>query len=703
MISSLDSTSCSPSKQITVALVGNPNCGKTTLFNALTGSHQKVGNYPGVTVEKKTGRFYGPHGEVMCLIDLPGTYSLNPTSPDEFLTTKVLLGLQDDVQTIDCIMCITDATSLQRHLFLVSQVFDLGIPIILILTMMDLLKRYGKAVYIARLSKELGCPVIPCNAFTRSGLVELRHHAVKCKGLMMPSTSISAPIPPFLREAITRLSKTFPVQKAAVYRALFEPYLAHLPLYGLSADILNAVIREQSILDRKYAGWRESIPAARYRRIQGICSRVIYPDAPQKSSTTPDITDRIDHYCTHPILGWVVFILVMTSMFLAIFAVASYPMDWIQIAVSSTQSWAKGALPKGDLTDLFSDGVLAGLGGVFIFLPQILILFFFIGLLENTGYMARAAFMMEHLMNRVGLHGKSFIPLLSSFACAIPGIMSTRTIPDARERLITILIAPFMSCSARIPVYTLMITLLLPTNVPFAPLAKAGLMLSIYSLGIAAAFTCGWIFKKTILRIETACPMVMELPPYRYPSFAYILYQTYQRAMNFLRHAGTVILGISILLWFLANYPKVDTLTPQDALRHSFAGKIGLALEPIFQPLGFNWKISVGLLFAQAAREIFISTLSIAYSVEETTKEVTSPLREALLKDCWPDGRPVFTPLVCMTIMVFFALSLQCISTVAITLRETNNWRWPVFQLVYMFIIAYVTALIVYQIGRLFF
>ena len=696
MVSILD-TGYGSSKQITVALVGNPNCGKTTLFNALTGSRRKVGNYPGVTVEKQTGSFSGPHGEMMWLIDLPGTYSLNPTSPDECITTEVLLGLQSDLRAPDCVMCITDATNLQRHLFLVSQVFELGIPIILILTMIDLLNKQGRAVHTTKLSKELGCPVIPCNAFTRSGLVELRHLAVRHRNI--PPSSFPEPMPP-LRDAVTRLSKvvTVPSQKAAIQFALFEPQNDQLPLYGLPTAILKSVIREQFILDNQHAGWRNVTTAARYHRIQEICSRVVYYVHQQKIL---DITDQLDRFFTHPVFGWIIFALVMVSMFLSIFVVAAYPMDWIQTVVSFTKNWLKGTLPRGDLTDLFSDGILAGVGGVLVFLPQILVLFFFIGLLENTGYMARAAFMMDHLMNRVGLHGKSFIPLLSSFACAIPGIMSARTIPNARDRLVTILIAPFMSCSARMPVYTLMIALLLPSNMAFASLAKAGLMLSIYSLGVVAAFACGWTFKKTILKIDASCPMVMELPPYRYPSFSSILHQTCQRAITFLQHAGTVILGISILLWFLATYPKIDTLTTQDALKHSFAGKIGLALEPIFHPLGFNWKISIGLLCAQAAREVFISTLSIAYSVEDRTADVTQPLREALLKDHWPDGRPVFTPLVCVTIMVFFALSLQCFSTVAITLRETNSWRWPIFQFVYMFIIAYGAALLVYQTGCL--
>jgi ferrous iron transport protein B len=687
MISVLN-TACSSSKQITAALVGNPNCGKTTLFNALTGLRQKVGNYPGVTVEKKTGNFSGPHGESIRLIDLPGTYGLNPTSPDERITTEVLLGLRTDICPPDCIMCITDATSLRRHLFLVSQVFELGIPIILVLTMMDLLKGRGRAIHAAKLSKELGCPVIPCNAVSRSGLVELRQLAVKYRKNSPSPFSESFPL---LREATARLSKVAtPGHRAAAHLALFEPCASRLSLYGLPATLMNEVLQEQSILDSKCVGWRHITAAAKYHRIQRICSRVLYRYSHQQAIV--DTTDQLDHFLTHPVWGWMAFSFVMTVMFLTIFIVAAYPMDWIQSGTSFAQNWVKSTCPKGDLTDLLSDGVMAGLGGVLVFLPQILILFFFIGLLENTGYMARAAFMMDHLMSRVGLHGKSFIPLLSSFACAIP---------DARDRLATILIAPFMSCSARIPIYTLMIALLLPANMPFAYLAKASLMFSMYAIGVAAAFACGWFLKKTILKGDLSCPMVMELPPYRFPLFASILQQVYQRAVIFLKRAGTVILGISILLWFFSTYPKSGVQSPEDTLEHSFAGKIGLTLAPIFQPLGFNWKISIGLLCAQAAREVFISTLSVAYSVGGGTEEMNKPLREVLLRDHWPDGRPVFTPLVCITIMVFFALSLQCIGTIAATRRETNSWKWAAFQLCYMFIIAYGAALLVYQTGCL--
>ncbi len=665
-----------PKKQLTLALVGNPNCGKTTLFNALTGLRQKVGNYPGVTVEKQMGVFRGPHGETIHLVDLPGTYSLNPTSPDERITTEVLLGLRADTPPPDCILCVADATSLQRHLFLVSQVRELGLPVILVLTMMDLLEHQGMTVNVAALSKLLNCPVIPCEVINRKGLIELRHAIVNHK----------RPAPAALRQLSSR--------DAAFRLALFEPNLDQISIYQFSDNFVAEVIQKRTFLEEKQPGWRQEAVANRYHKLQKICAEVI-GYCPRIST---DTTQRLDQILTHPIWGWIAFASVMTVMFLAIFVVAAYPMDWTQSGFTAAQNWVKTSLPPGEFTNLISDGALAGLGAVVTFLPQIMILFFFISLLEDTGYMARAAFIMDRLMSRVGLHGKSFIPLLSSFACAIPGIMATRTISSTRDRLATILIAPFMSCSARLPVYALMIAVLFPPQMRWAPLVKAGVMVSMYALGIAAACFFGWVFKKTILKSDPL-PMVMELPPYRLPLLSSVLQQMLGRAMAFFKRAGTVILGVSIILWFLSTHPKTDASNPELALRKSFAGQIGLALEPYIQPLGFNWKIGVGLVTAQAAREVFISTLGVAYSVEGGEK-ATQPLREALLKDRWPDGRPVFTPLVCVTLMVFFVLSLQCMSTVAVVRRETNSWTWPTFQFCYMLAIAYFAAFIVYQTGR---
>jgi ferrous iron transport protein B len=416
--------------------------------------------------------------------------------------------------------------------------------------------------------------------------------------------------------------------------------------------------------------------------------------------TGPTTSDKIDAVVTHPLWGWLVLGGIMTLLFLSIFTLAEYPMNFIDGQISALGAWVKSTMAPGDLRDLITDGVFGGVGGVLVFLPQILILFFFIGLLENTGYMARAAFIMDRLMSRVGLNGKSFIPLLSSYACAIPGIMATRTIEDAKDRLVTILVAPLMSCSARLPVYLLMIAALVPGDrVPV--LTKVGIMMSMYALGTAGAFGFAWLFKHTLLKGEPPL-MIMELPPYRLPGVKDVALQMLERAGIFLRRAGTVILGISIVLWFLSAYPKApDAATPTEQLAHSFAGRAGHALEPVIRPLGFDWHIGIGLITSFAAREVFVSTMGVVFNAE-TNENDTTPLRQALQSAHWPDGRILFTPLVCLTLMVFYVFAMQCMSTVAVVKRETNSWRWPLFQTAYMTGTAWIVCFIVYQVGRAF-
>jgi ferrous iron transport protein B len=389
----------------------------------------------------------------------------------------------------------------------------------------------------------------------------------------------------------------------------------------------------------------------------------------------------------------------MTVLFLSIFTLAEYPMNWIDGQVAALGAWVRGAMPPGDLRDLFTDGAIAGVGGVLVFLPQILILFFFLGLLESTGYMARAAFIMDRLMSRVGLNGKSFIPLLGSYACAIPGIMATRTIEDPKDRLVTILVAPLMSCSARLPVYLLMIAALLPDD-RVSIGAKVGLMLLMYALGTVGAFGFAWLFKNYLLKGEPPL-MIMELPPYRLPRMKDVLLHMLERAGLFLRRAGTIILGISILLWFLTTYPKPSVeVTPQARIAHSFAGAAGRVLEPVIKPLGFDWRIGIGLITSFAAREVFVSSMGVVFGVEDSGGKNTTPLRTALRQARWPGGAPLFTPLVCLTLMIYYVFAMQCMSTVAVVKRETNSWRWPLFQTAYMTGTAWLVCLVVYQAGR---
>ena len=693
-----------PGRSPVYALVGNPNCGKSTLFNALTGLKQKVGNYPGVTVEKKTGTTYSQHGRPITVLDLPGTYSLAARSPDEAIVRDVLFGRRADMAQPDRIICIVDTTNLERNLYLVHQVLDLGRPVILVLNMMDLATNAGLDLRVARLEHELGIPVIPCEAVNSKGVLELRL-AMSRADLPLPRHrwDIPAPIAPAVAE----------LQASLVENDGKQPLIARAEALLLLTDQNPVRVAGSMPLSERtsaiLAGWKKrwegegidwsgTLVKSRYDAITRLCAEVVQHAA----STGPGASDRIDSVVVHPLWGWLVLGAIMTVLFLSIFTLAEYPMNWIDAQVATLGAWVKGVMPPGDLRDFITDGAIAGVGGVVVFLPQILILFFFLGLLESTGYMARAAFIMDRLMSRVGLNGKSFIPLLSSYACAIPGIMATRTIEDTKDRLVTILVAPLMSCSARLPVYLLMIAALLPGD-RVSVGAKVGLMVLMYALGTFGAFGFAWLFKKFLLKGEPPL-MIMELPPYRLPRMKDVLFHMIERAGLFLRRAGTIILGISIVLWFLTAYPRhPGSATPQEQIAHSFAGTAGRVLEPVIKPLGFDWRIGIGLVTSFAAREVFVSSMAVVFSVDhfEGGKHADiTPLRTALKTAIWPDGRPLFTPLVCLTLMIYYVFAMQCMSTVVVVKRETNSWRWPLFQTAYMTGTAWLVCFVVFQAGR---
>lgn len=687
----------------TYALVGNPNCGKSTLFNALTGLKQKVGNYPGVTVEKKVGTTYSQHGQPITVIDLPGAYSLAARSPDEAVTRDVLLGRRADTAQPDRILCIIDATNLERNLYLLHQILDLGRPVIVVLNMMDLATKAGLNVRVARLEHELGVPVIPCEAVNGKGLVELRLAMSRADlPLARHAWDIPAAIAPAvadLQASLTANDRKSPlIARAEALLLLTDQDTVRVagstPLGTRTTEILQTW---QKRWEGEGIDWAGTLVNSRYDVIGRIASDVVL----HGTETGPNRSDKIDGVITHPIWGWLVLGGVMALLFFSIFTFAEAPMNWIDDQTAAFSTWVKHAMSPGDLRDLITDGAIAGVGGVVKFLPQILILFFFIGLLESTGYMARAAFIMDRLMSRVGLNGKSFIPLLSSYACAIPGIMATRTIEDSKDRLVTILVAPLMSCSARLPVYLLMIAALVPGDrVPV--LTKVGVMLLMYALGTFGAFGFAWLFKRTLLKGEPPL-MIMELPPYRLPGLKDVAIQMLQRGAIFLRRAGTVILGISIVLWFLSAYPKLpEGASASQQLAQSFAGRAGHALEPVIKPLGFDWQIGIGLISSFAAREVFVSTMSVVFNAQSEDAQNTEPLRVAMLKAHWPDGRALFTPLVCFTLMIFYVFAMQCVSTIAIVRRETNSWRWPLFQIGYMTGTAWILSLLVYQAGRAF-
>lgn len=676
-----------------IAIVGNPNSGKTTLFNLLTGLKQKVANYPGVTVEKKIGECYSQHGKKLRLIDLPGAYSLNARSPDEAVLRDVLLGRRPETPRPDRVVCVVDSANFERNLYLVSQVLELGLPTILVLNMVDVAEQREWRIDAAKLSELLGIPVVKTQAVTGQGLIELKValsrddvHATKWQSAVIPAGVRAA-----LEQSRGPLCETGAIHAKA---SLLEPlYLlsGHDPThYGIADSQMGRVHELRKSIDAAFPGWEDDLVAERYQNIEKLCAAVL--KRPDQEIET--ITTRLDRIFLHPVLGFVNLLLVFVLLGYLIFSVASVPMDWIDGWFGQLGAWVESLMPPGDLRDLMVNGVVSGVGGVVIFLPQIVILFFFIGIMEDTGYMSRLAFIMDWLMSKVGLNGKSFLPFLSSYACAVPGVMAARTIDSPKDRLVTILIAPLASCSARLPVYTLLIGLLFPAR----PLVQAFLMMGLYALGTGGAFVFAWIFSKGIMKGDSS-PMILEMPPYKRPALKSILLLVWQRARAFLVRAGSIILGISILIWAASTYPKTDTEDKSLQLANSFAGQAGHFIEPAIKPLGYDWKIGIGLIGSFAAREVFNTTMGVVYAVESEDDENLDPLREKLASERRADGKPVYTPLVCISLLVFYVFAMQCISTIAIVKRETGSWKWAMIQLGYMTGTAYVLSLLIFQVG----
>ena len=669
-----------------IAVIGNPNAGKSTLFNALTGLRQRVGNYPGVTVEKRTGTAYTLHGEAIELIDLPGMYSLSPRSPDEEIALKVLQGKAVGLPRPDAVLCVVDASNLERNLFLVTQVMELGLPVLVALNMVDVAEARGVRIHPDQLEQKIGVKFIPTQAHRGKGLVELRaalgqrmSHAGERKWTM--------PAP--LAAAVGQIAAAWREAQPAEIRAEGKA----LELLTGSGDGPEGA-RKLALAWRERFGkeaydWAAAVVAARYAYLRDALGQAGVGHGWREVGWT----DRIDALVLHPVAGWGVLAGMMMALFISIFSIASYPMEWIDAGFSTLGQLVQAHMPTGVFRDLLVDGVLAGVGGVVIFLPQILILFFFLGLLEDSGYLARAAFLLDRVMHRVGLSGKSFIPLLSSYACAIPGIMATRTVEDPKDRLTTILVAPLMSCSARIPVYTTLLAAAVPAAL-FPVWGKAAALLGLYALGTATAFALAWIFRKKMLG-GSSPPLILELPPYRMPAVRTVLLRMWERALIFLRRAGTVILALSILLWFLSSFP-VTSGDATERLAGSFAGQLGHRLEPVIRPLGFDWRIGIGLIASLAAREVFVSTMSIVYHVGGQEEGLVQAMRSA----AWPDGSMIYTPATCVALLVFYVYALQCLSTVAVAKREMGGWKWPAFMMTYMTGLAYLGAWMVQVIAR---
>ncbi len=753
----IPSSPAAPSGSLTVALAGNPNSGKTTIFNALTGLRQKVANYPGVTVEKKTGRFRLDGGRWVQVIDLPGTYSLVSRSPDELVAMAVLRGLRPDTPAPDVVVVVVDASNLQRNLYLVSQLIELGRPLVVALNMVDIAERRGIHVSAEALEAELGVPVVPVVGHKRRGIAELRSAIARARVAPMPDW----PLPPPMKQELAAIGGAIdslaaaPAQgprAGANAQTVAERLLigdavgdvAHLAMRPPVAALVSAARQRlqnagidpmQADIEAHYR-WIEDVARKATASVDELAAMGAPAPADDFTSRPPalarprPLSDRIDAVLVHKFWGLLIFAIIMGSLFVALFWLADPIMTAIEDAVGAVGGQVAALLPAGPLSDLVNDGIFAGVGAVIVFVPQIALLFLFLAILEDSGYLARAAFLMDRLLAKVGLHGKSFIPLLSSFACAIPGILATRTIEDRRDRLATIFVAPFMSCSARLPVYTLLIGLFFAG---YGALAQAAIMLGLYTLGIVAAAATAWVFKRSLLKGPTSA-FILEMPSYKVPQAGEVLRQVWLNTREFITRAGTIIFCLSVVLWAISYYPRlpaeregqiaaqvaataeqgaagepadaasadVDALI-QRAIRsaqgeYSIAGRFGHALEPLIRPLGYDWKMGVGLIGAFAAREVFISTMSIIYSVQDT-EEDTSNLRWAMREDRYADGRPVWTPLVGVSLLVWFVLAMQCMSTLAVVRRETGSWRWPLAMLLYMNALAYLVCLGIYQVG----
>ena len=617
-------------RMVQIALVGPPNSGKTTLFNTLTGGRQKTANYPGVTVERKSGRLRTPVGHTVELLDLPGSYSLRARSPDEAITRDVVLGRQAQEGLPDAVVCVTDATNLGQHLRLLLELRQLGRPLILALNMMDLAQKRGCQISIETLSKQLGIPVVTTVAMRKHGVQDL------------------------LGEIDVLLNQTPATVGTTATDAWEEP----------SPDAIRAYHQE----------------------VERLLKEVIIQEAAPER-----LTRQLDRVVLHPVVGPLILLSILFLMFQAVFNWAATPMDWINGGMAALQEVVSAHMEDSLLKSLVVDGIIAGISGVVIFLPQILILFLFILLLEDFGYMTRAAFLMDRLMSRVGLNGRAFIPLLSSFACAVPGIMATRAIAHPLDRLTTILIAPLMTCSARLPVYILLIAAFIPNTTVWGGIGLQGLvMFGLYATGIVGALVAAGVLRLTVLR-GSRQPLLMELPSYKWPNPANVLLGLLDRAKIFMRRIGTIILSVLVVLWFLSTFPGAPAGATEPAIYYSFAGIIGRGLEPLLAPIGFNWQIAIALVPGLAAREVAVAALGTVYALSGDKEAIAETLVTTLAHD--------WTLATALALLAWYVFAPQCLATLAAARRETNSWRWPVFMFAYLIVLAYVAALITYRVA----
>ena len=720
-----------------VTIAGNPNTGKTTLFNQLTGSDLKVGNYPGITVDCTEGKLALSPGNSVTLMDVPGTYSLSARSQEEQIALQAVAGFSP-LQQPDLVVVVLDATQLTRNLYLALQVIEIGVPVVLALNMSDMLTDQSLEIDFKALSKAVGVPVVPVSALKGEGIDELRGEIERAlrdserghtswrwrpdsKPLVEDIEAVAAALP---QEWNTNSDER---QQALALWALLSiderDELADIP-----ASLRNAVQER-----RKLAATN-----GREIEVEVISGRYAWIDehSPSFLKTANDArrsrTERVDAVLLHPIAGFALFLVIFGIVFQSLFAWADPAIGVIENVFGRVGDFARSAMPSGFVRDFVTEGLIAGVGSVVVFLPQILLLFFFIGLMEASGYMARVAFLMDRLMSALGLHGRAFVPMMSGFACAIPAILATRTMERRRDRFLTMMVVPLMTCSARLPVYTLIIGALFPPRDLFGFVPVQGLlMLAMYLFSTLTAFAALAVLSRTLFK-GPRVPLLLELPPYRLPHWKSVFRMMWQKSRLFLSEAGTVILVCTIGLWLLLSFPnsdkiaaeheqlrlaahtelgespefdteleRIDALETGAQLRASYGGRLGRAIEPTIEPLGFDWKLGIGLIGAFAAREVFVSTMGVVYGVGSEVDEESATLRERLLAAKNEDGGVVYTPLVGLSLMVFFALACQCMSTLAAVYRETQKWRWPVFLFVYMTALAWIASFVVYQGGRM--
>jgi ferrous iron transport protein B len=704
-------------RAFTIALIGNPNSGKSSVFNQLTGLRQKVGNFPGVTVDKKIGKLRLTTGEDAILLDFPGTYSLYPTSMDERVVLDVFTN-PDDPNYPDAVIYLADITNLEKHFLLLTQIKDLGLPMVLALNMSDLAEKQNLKVDDQRLSDFLKMPVVVISGRSGHNLENLR--SALADVYKNSQQKKATPIQNFYsfseteKTVIQKIKTQFPLKND--YQALLWGH-HHKRLMFMGQTQKESI--QKIVAETEFHSIAKQINETmqRFNKFTPVLQKII-----KKPQTQPtSITDKIDQIIVHPIAGPIIFFSLMFLVFQAIFAWAQYPMEWIEAGFGALTEFTKATLPEGWFTDLLTDGIIAGLGGILIFIPQITILFFLIAILEEIGYMARAVFMFDKIMQKFGLNGRSVVALISSSACAIPAIMSTRTISNWKERLITILVTPLISCSARIPVYAILIGFVVPPVTVWGVFNAQGLaFMGLYLLGIVAALVSGWVFKK-ILKSEESSFLMLELPQYRPPVWKNIWFTLKSKVTSFVVEAGKVIMVISVVLWFLASYGPAEKMAQAEAtatemaqsqnlsedqtadliagrkIEASYAGHLGKFIEPAIRPLGYDWKIGIALITSFAAREVFVGTMATIYSIGSVEDEST--IREQLSKARNPiTGAPVYTMATSLSLLIFYVFALQCMSTLAVVRRETGSWKWPIIQFLFMGGLAYLGALITFQV-----